>query len=127
MLFHDLTFAGSFIVDAAQMQYSVDDHTEQFSIIRFSPTLCIGCDGFEGDEHIAVDLATARVIESNNICVIIVGEEFSINIEYFFVVTKNICKLADYPSVLLGYLDNPLLDLRKITEGEVDAPTQPLE
>lgn len=116
---HDLTFAGTFVVYAAKMEYAVDDNTQQFSIITCADRHRIGRYSVERYEDITLDELAMSVVESNDIGVIIVIEELSVDIENLVVIAKDICNLPDYSIVLTGNSNNPPLDFFKIKTGHL--------
>ena len=51
--FHYFALAGSFVVDTAEMEYSVDYDAQEFAVVRDVERSGVGGDGVERDENVA--------------------------------------------------------------------------
>ena len=51
---HQLTLTGAFVVDAAEVEYAVDDDAVQLLVVRLAECLGIGANGVERDDEVAI-------------------------------------------------------------------------
>lgn len=88
MLFHNFSLSRSLVVDATQMQHAMDNHTQQFRVIRLGELLRIGANGVKRNHHITTDATAIAIVEGDDVGVIVVLEIFAVGVEYVLVVAK---------------------------------------
>ena len=93
--FHLFAFARPFVVDAAQVEHAV--HHDPLELLAIGDTifLCVGAHRVEADEDVAADGVTLAVVEGDDVGVVVVFQELAIDLQYFFIVTKDISQVAD--------------------------------
>lgn len=105
--FHDFAFAGSLVVDAAQVQDAVDNDAVQFAFVRLVELLGVGAHGVQADEQVACDAVSFAIIEGDDIGVVIVLQVLSIHLQDFFIRAEDVGDFA-YLLVVGGrYLFHP--------------------
>lgn len=82
---HDFAFAGTLVVDAAQVQDAVDDDAEKFCFIRGFKLHGVGPYGIQADEQVARQPFPFTVVEGDDICIIIVLQVLSVHLQNLFV------------------------------------------
>lgn len=107
MLFHNFSLSRSFVVDATQVKHAMDNHTQQFRVIRLGELLRIGANGVERNHHITTDATAIAVVEGDDVGVIVVLEKFAVGVEYVLVVSKNIRQRPHPLSERSGNFFNP--------------------
>ena len=87
---HDLAFARSLVVDATQVQDPMNDGPMQLLLIRGGKLFGIRADGIKTDEQIACNLRPARIVERDDVGIIIVLQILPVDLQNLFVRTENI-------------------------------------
>ena len=101
-LLHYFAFAGSFVVDAAQMEYAVYDDAAQFVVILLAELLGIGAYGVETDNQVAVNAVALVVVESDDVSIVMMIEGPDVDVENVRVGTENYIDLTDAAVLSLG-------------------------
>ena len=77
--FHYFSFAGAFVIDAYEVEDSVDDDAVEFFFIGGGLLFGIGADGVKADEEVAGYgvfvphlLFVLAVIEGDDVCIVVV-------------------------------------------------------
>ena len=104
------------------MQDAVDDGTVEFLVIIRVECLGVCPDRIEADEQVARDLISFRIIEGDDIRVIIVLEILAVYLQYLLVGTEDIADISRFLSVCIGYcLDQPLTALFLIAGSSISS------
>lgn len=83
---HDFPFAGAFVVDAAQMENTMNNNTMQFPIIIVvGKLLGIGTYGIQANEKVTVQTVAFAVVESDDIRIIIMLQILAVHFQNLFV------------------------------------------
>ena len=120
---HNLALSGTFVVDAAEVENAVDDDAVEFLFVGGTYVFGIRAHGVEGDEEVAADFISLRVVEGYDVGVIIVLEELTVDLQDFLIVHKDVSDGATTLAVCLCHGAYPSSGGRlvDIGEGEVDA------
>ena len=92
--FHNLAFTRSLIIDAAQVQYTMYDGAVKFLIVSCGKLLTIGTYRIEADEEIATDGIVLRVVEGNDIGIVVVLQVLAVHLEYALIIAKYVVHIA---------------------------------
>ena len=116
--FHDFALARSFVVDAAQMEDAMDDGAVQLFVVRGMELLRVRADSVEANEQIAPDAVACRIVECNDIGIIIVLEVLAIHLQNLRVGAKDVAHVAYALAIRPGHFAHParhslLVDSRK--------------
>ena len=116
---HELAFPRSFIVDAAEVEDTVDDGTVEFLVVGSVEGFGISLHRIEADKQVAGDLIAARVIERDDIRIIIMLEVLAVYFQNLLVGAEDVADIADLLTVCGGNLlypvaDRSLFDCRKL-------------
>ena len=98
---HNGAFAGSFVVDAAQVQHAVYDNTVQLLVVLSALLLGVGAHGVERYHDVAVQPVALCVVEGDNVGVEVVLQVLPVHLQYLLVVGEEIAYLA-YPLAVGG-------------------------
>lgn len=90
MTLHNLSFAGAFVVDSAQVEHPVDNHTEKLGDKIAFHRFGIALYGVDGYKHVAADSTPVGVIDGDDVSVVIVRKKLAVDIEYLLVVTEDV-------------------------------------
>lgn len=90
VLLHYFSFAGTFVVYAAEMQHAVDDHSHQFVAVGCGLQNCVRRDGVERDEYVSSEEFSSAVVESDYVGVVVVVQEFYVYFQDFFIVAEDV-------------------------------------
>ena len=118
--FHLFPFAGALVVDAAEMQNAMNDDAVQFLIVREVKVLGIGTDGIQADEEVATDDCTFCVVKGDDICVIIVLQELTVDAQDFLVIHKDVCNFSHPASIRDSNSSDPSSDGGLVNSGQGD-------
>ena len=94
VLLHDLTLTRAFVVDATEVQDTMDDDAMEFALIGLIELLGIGAHGVEADDDIACNLVAFGIIEGDDVGVIVVPKELAIAVENTLVVDELVAHFA---------------------------------
>lgn len=114
---HYLAFAGTLVVDAAKMQDAVDDDAHQFAAVWHSELLSVGGYGIEGDHNVAGDAGCPGIVESDDVGVVVMGDEFAVGLEDILVVHEKVVDVAGGEAMQFGHPANPFPGFVKIDVG----------
>ena len=122
--FHDFAFAGTFVVDAAEVEDAVNDDAvellvvggaEKGGIVRGDELLAVRQHGVEADEHIAAYHIGAAVVEGDDVRKIVMAKELVVDDKDVFVVAERVAQRAHalaiggchggYPRLHLGLVN----------------------
>lgn len=126
MALHNLAFAGAFVVDAAKMKQSVDNHAMQLRHIFSPDSLSIAGHSVERNEHIAADAPAMRIIERYDIGKIVMIQKLPVDLDDFPVITENICEGAEDTRMITCNLVEPSTDTLKVDSRHSHAIGSPL-
>ena len=112
MGFHDFALARAFVVDAAEVEDAVDDYAAEFAFVGLTNLIGVGGNGFERNEHVAVDLAAAGVVEGDDVGEVVVLQKLPIHLQNFFIAAEDITERADHAIVISGHAFDPLFERR---------------
>ena len=93
-LLHYFPLSGAFVVYSAQVQYAVDNHSEQFGSGIHAESFGIAGHGVDADEHVAAQQLPGAVVESYNVGVVIVVEKAAVDLKNCLVVAEYIAQCA---------------------------------
>ena len=85
----------------------MDDGTVEFLVIIRVECLGVCPDRIEADEQVTRDLISFRIIEGDDIRVIIVLEILAVYLQYLLVGTEDIADISRFLSVCLGHCLDP--------------------
>ena len=103
-LLHNLPFSRPFVIDAAKVEDAVDDDPVQFTfVVVIGELFRIGAYGIEADEEVTAKAVAFTVVESDDICVIIVLQILAVHFEYLLVRAEDVGDFTDSFSVSGGY------------------------
>ena len=103
-LLHNLPFSRPFVIDAAKVEDAVDDDPVQFTfVVVIGELFRIGAYGIEADEEVTAKAVAFTVVESDDICVIIVLQILAVHLEYLLVRAEDVGDFTDSFSVSGGY------------------------
>ncbi len=100
---HDFALTGSLIVDAAEMEYAVDDGAMQLLIVFGGKLLAIAPHGVEADEEVATDDVALGVVEGDDVGVVVVLQELAVDLEDTLVVAEDVAHVAHLLAIGGGY------------------------
>ena len=115
--FHDFAFTGPFVVDAAEVQYAVDDDSVEFGRVGDAAFLGIGAYGVEADEDVAADAVVLIIVESDDVGVVVVLEVLLVDLEDFVVVAEDVGDVAHLAIVSFGHQLDPCADFPSLYFG----------
>ena len=105
---------GSLIRLAREMQQAVDNNTMQFMKERYTHLLGIGSNRVQRNINIAIHARVRGIIKGDDVGIVVVLKELTIDRQNLLVVAEDIVELAYRVAILrCGALD-PLLDFRKV-------------
>ena len=106
--FHSCTLPGAFVIQAAEMQDAVNNHTVQLFVIGSSEQVGIGEDSVERDIQVAVQHLPFGIVEGDDVCVIVMAEKFVVHLEYLVVVHEQIADFTDFLAIRSCHLPDPV-------------------
>lgn len=118
MGFHDLALAGPFVVDAAEVEDSVDDGAVKLLDRIGVERLGIGAHRVEADEDIARDLVAARIVEGDHVRVIVMLEILPVHLQNLLVRAEDVADVARLLAVRGCHLLDPCADSGLVDGGE---------
>ena len=87
---------GPFVIDSAKVEDAVDDDPVQFTfVVVIGELFRIGAYGIEADEEVTAKAVAFTVVESDDICVIIVLQILAVHFEYLLVRAEDIGYFTD--------------------------------
>ena len=89
------------------MQNAVDNDAMQLAFVGLVELLCIGSHRIKTDEQVSADAVSFRVVEGNDVGVIIVLQVLAVYLQYLFVGTEYVCYFSHFLSVAGCYLFHP--------------------
>ena len=89
------------------MKYSVDYHPVELVGIFCSYLFSIGADGVETYDNISVDDISFSVVKRDDICEIVMAEKLVVYLQNLFVITKQVCYVANLFSIFLCHILYP--------------------
>ena len=111
---------GSLIRLTREMQQAVDNNTMQFVKERYTHLLGIGGNRVQRNINIAIHACARGIIKGDDVGIVVVLKELTIDRQNLLVVAEDIVELAYRVAILrCGALD-PLLDLRKVNGRHED-------
>ena len=120
---HNLTLSGSLVVNAAKVENTMDNDAVKLLFVGSAYVLGIRTYRVEGDEEVAADFISLRVVKGNDVGVIIVLKELTVDLQDFLIVHKDVSNGATTLAMCLCHGINPSrrCSLVDIGEGKVDA------
>ena len=119
MLLHDLALTRSFVVNAAQVQHAVYDHTTQFVVVLRTALLGVTADSVERNDHVAGDASRGGVVERDDVGIVVVSQELDVGLEDILVVTEQVGESSHLPAMYARHRFDPCrqflqVELRRI-------------
>lgn len=120
---HNLALSGSLVVNAAEVENAVDDDAVELLFVGSAYVLGVRTYRVEGDEEVATDFISLRVVKGYDVGVIIVLKELTIDLQDFFIIDKDVSNGATTLAMRLchGFYPSSGCRLVDIGEGKVDA------
>ena len=97
MALHDLSFAGTFVIDAAEMKQSVDYHAVKLGHVISADSFSIGAHGIERYKHIATHASATGIVEGDYVSVIVMLQVLPVDLYYLVVVTEDVSQRSVSP------------------------------
>ncbi len=116
---HELAFPRSFIVDAAEVEDTVDDGTVEFLVVGSVEGFGISLHRVETDKQVAGDLIAARIIERDDIRIIIMLEVLAVYFQNLLVGAEDVADIADLLTVCGGNFLYPVADRSFLIAGSL--------
>ena len=108
---HQFALARSFIIEAAEMQNAMNDDAVQLLFIGKTQSFGVCANRVEADEEVAADeFRTAAVVEGDDVGVVVVLQELTIDAEYFFVIDEYVVDVASATAIGSRYGTDPRCD-----------------
>ena len=103
------------------MQDTVDDDTMKLFVVGLSELLGIGSDRVERDDEVAVEDVVFTVVESDDVCVVVMTEVFTVDFQNLLIVTEQIANLANPFTIAGGNGFDPSCGLALFDVGHAHA------
>lgn len=100
---HDFALAGSLVVDAAEVEYTVYDDAVQLLIIFGGKLLAVALHRVETDEEVATDDIALGIVEGDDVGVVVVLQELAVDLEDALVVAEDVAHVAHLLAIGGGY------------------------
>ena len=104
---HYLALSWSLVVDAAKVEYAMDDDAVKLIVVGFAKLLSVGTHGVEGNHNVTIDYIVFIVVESDDVSLIVVTEILAIDLEYLLVVYKHIAHLSNLAAMSRSHALDP--------------------
>lgn len=119
MLFHHFALTWALVVDATQVQDAMDDDTMEFTIVGLLELLGIGAHRIERNEQIATDFVPFGIVESDDVCVIVMLQILAVDLEDLLIVAEDIRDLPYPLTMILGDLFHPGTNICFVDSGHL--------
>jgi cytidylate kinase len=86
--FHNLPLTRTFVVDATEMQDTVDDNAMQFFVVGTAELVSIREYSVKRDDNIAIECISFCIVEGDDIGIVIVAEVFVVDFQDLFILTN---------------------------------------
>ena len=113
---HDLTLARALVVDAAKVQDAMDDGAMQLLVVRLAELLGVGAHGVEANEEVARDLIAARIVEGDDVGVVVVLQILPVHLQNLLIRAKDVADVARLLAVAARHSLYPLAN-RRLPDG----------
>ena len=107
---HDLAFSGAFVVDAAEVEDTVNDGTVELLIVGGVESFGISLYRVEADKQVSGDLVATGIVERDDIRIIIMLKVLAVYFQYLFIGAEDVADIADFLPVCSGNLFYPIAD-----------------
>lgn len=116
---HDLAFSGAFVVDAAEVEDTVNDGTVELLIVGGVESFGISLYRVEADKQVSGDLVATGIVERDDIRIIIMLKVLAVYFQYLFIGAEDVADIADFLPVCSGNLFYPIADCSLLIAGSL--------
>ena len=108
----------SLVALSRKMKYSVNNNTQKLFIKRSTGLFCIGTDRIQTNENITRKRLTLRIVESNDIGIVVVLQELAIDRQNTLIITEDISNITHFLAIVSRYGTYPCTDTRLRENGK---------
>jgi hypothetical protein len=107
-LTHSLLVLGALILEPAEMEDTMDDHTVQFFGVLVAKELGIATHRIKADEHVPRDHIPLTLVEGDDIGIVVMIEKVLIGLQDALITTELVAELADTAVIAGSDLTDPV-------------------
>ena len=96
-----MALRGRLVLEAAEVEYAVNDDTMKFALVLFAQLLSIGAYGVKGQEEVAREDVVHRIVETDMVGVVVVMEKLTVHLQDALVAAEDVVDLP-HPLTVAG-------------------------